>query len=82
MGFIPRGLPRIRHTGESRYKENQTGFRVEHGMTVKDIKRRSAACCGVVHRSGRRSSFICPLKKDGDGIPEATDNLRRITDDE
>jgi len=36
MGFIPRGLPRIRHTGESRYPENQTGFRVKHGMTVKD----------------------------------------------
>jgi hypothetical protein len=31
--FILRGLPRIRHTGESRYPENPTGFRVKHGMT-------------------------------------------------
>jgi hypothetical protein len=37
MGFIPRGLPRIRHTGESRYPENQTGFRGKHGMTVNEI---------------------------------------------
>ena len=34
FGCIPRGLPRIRHTGESRYPENPTGFRVKHGMTV------------------------------------------------
>ena len=32
--FIPRGLPRIRHTGGSRYPENPTGFRVKHGMTA------------------------------------------------
>jgi hypothetical protein len=34
LGFIPRGLPRICHTGESRYPENPTGFRVKHGMTA------------------------------------------------
>jgi len=41
FGFIPRGLPQIRHTGGSRYDpqtgrypENPTGFRVKHGMTA------------------------------------------------
>jgi hypothetical protein len=27
-------LPRIRHTGESRYPESPTGFRVKPGMTA------------------------------------------------
>jgi hypothetical protein len=34
FGCIPRSLLRIRHTGESRYPENPTGFRVKHGMTA------------------------------------------------
>jgi hypothetical protein len=37
LGSIPRGSLRIRHTGESRYPESPTGFRVKHGMTAKDI---------------------------------------------
>jgi hypothetical protein len=33
LGLIPRGLPRIRHTGGSRYPENQIGFpRIKHGQ--------------------------------------------------
>jgi hypothetical protein len=32
-GYIPRGFPRARHTGESRHPGNATGFRVKHGMT-------------------------------------------------
>jgi len=57
VGFILRGLLRIRHTGESRYAEDQTGFprieygagSVKHGMTVKDMRRYPAACFGAVH---------------------------------
>jgi hypothetical protein len=49
FGFIPRGLPRVRHTGESRYPEKETGFRVKHGMTGQDMERCPAACGGVVH---------------------------------
>jgi len=48
MGFIPRGLPRIRHPGESRYPESPTGFRVKHGMTAKDIRRYPAEGGGVM----------------------------------
>jgi hypothetical protein len=54
MGFIPCGLPRIRHTGESRYPENQTGFprikygagSVKHGMTVEEISDTSQLAAG------------------------------------
>jgi len=60
MGSIPRGLPRTRHTGESRYPENQTGFRVKHGMTAKGIGRYPAACCGVVH-IGRSENLGWPM---------------------
>ena len=49
LGSIPRGLPRIRHTGESRYPESPTGFRVKHGMTAQKRRRYPAACGGVVH---------------------------------
>jgi hypothetical protein len=34
-----RGLPRMRHTGRSRYPEKQAGFRVKHGMTGSEEKR-------------------------------------------
>ena len=34
-GFIPRGLPRVRHTGGSRYPEDPTGFpRIKYGAGV------------------------------------------------
>ena len=49
FGCIPRGLPRIRHTGESRYPENPTGFRVKQGMTAQEKRRYPAACCGELH---------------------------------
>jgi len=55
-GFIPRGLPRVRHTGGSRYPEGPTGFRVKHGMTGQNRRRYPAACCGVVHSTG--GSFL------------------------
>ena len=33
FGFIPRGLPRLRHSRESGNPGRETGFRVKHGMT-------------------------------------------------
>jgi hypothetical protein len=49
-GLIPRGLPRVRHTGGSRYPESPAGFRVRHGMTDENRSRYPAACRGVAHR--------------------------------
>jgi len=46
-------LRRIRHTGESRYPENPTGFREKHGMTAQERRRYPAACGGVIHFSNR-----------------------------
>jgi hypothetical protein len=49
-GLIPRGLPRIRHTGGSRYPDkHRTGCRIKSGMT-KDSQ--YPAACGAVVYSG------------------------------
>ena len=58
LGSILCGMSRIRHTGESRYPESPTGFRVKYGMTAKKRRRYPAACGGVVHfRSQRPLDF-------------------------
>jgi hypothetical protein len=56
LGFIPRGLRRIRHTGESQYPEKQNGFprikygagSIKHAMPVKEISDTPQLAAGQV----------------------------------
>jgi hypothetical protein len=53
-GSIPRALPRLRHTGGSRYPGGPTGFRVKHGMTDQNRRRYAAASRGEVRSDAAR----------------------------
>ncbi len=67
-GFVPRGLPRVRHTGGSRYPEGPDwippypvrGRRVKPGMTIKEKRLRGHYTKSVVllGATGRRPTKV------------------------